>query len=153
MKIEVEAVEKAASTFGWMVCSDLDQLTLWVAMRAHNGDRYVVRMTFHNYRENPPAVEFVDPRDGTTMGPAYFPKGRDSFFNTAGPCICAPINLKAYRLPEQGNGLHSDWPLGEWHRSRAQNFDWAPFATACGILWLIQSRLDRTAEYLGRMSA
>jgi hypothetical protein len=153
MKVEVEAAQELASTFGWILCPDYEALTLRVGMRAHNGDVYVVDVTLENYRELPAAYDFVDLKTGAVGASSAYPKGPDSFFNTAGPCICTPFNLKAYKRPEQRTGLHNDWPIGDWANSTAQGFPWSNHATIAGALMLIQTRLDRPTQYMGHMSA
>lgn len=152
MKAEVEAAMAEASTFGWVFGPDYEALTLRVKMTAYNGDAFSLLMTFHDYREVPAAIDFEDPKTGTIGSAAAFPRGRDNFFNTTGPVICAPINLKAYKVSGQPKGLHSDWAVGDWANSKAEGFDWHPFANTKGALWLIQTRLDRPEQYLGRMS-
>ncbi len=153
LQAEVEAVISAASTFGWIVCADLDQATVMVRLRAHNGDVFVVHFDCADYPGMPPAVDFADTMTGSVGGKRIFPKGNDSFFNEHGPCICAPFNRKAYKLPDQPGGLHQDWTLAEWRTSQANNFNWRSFADLKGILTLIQSRLDRKSAYVGRMAA
>jgi hypothetical protein len=153
MKAEVEAGLALASTFGWIFCPDYEALLVRVSMAAHNGDRYLLEVTFLNYREVPAAYDFVDRQTDAVGRSSAYPKGRDTFFHTTGPCICAPFNLKAYRLPGQATGLHGDWTVGDWANSTAQNFLWRNFATLAGALVLIQTRLDRSEHYLGRMSA
>jgi hypothetical protein len=137
----------------WILCPDYDGLTLRMGMTAHNGDRYVVELALDNYREIPPAIEFVDRVSGVAGGARNYPKGHDSFFNTSGPCICAPINRKAYKLPDHPQGLHADWTLGDWANSNVQNFPWSGHASLAGILGLIQARLDRKEYYQGRMAS
>ena len=153
MKVEVEAAIELASTFGWILCPDYEALTLRVLMTAHNGDRYVVDVELTDYREQPAAYDFADRKTGIVGAAAAYPKGHDSFFNPNGPCICAPFNLKAYKRPGQRTGLHADWSIGDWANSNAQNFPWRDHASILGALMLIQTRLDRPALYLGRMSA
>ncbi len=81
-----------------------------------------------------------------------YPSGDDSFFNTTGPQICAPFNLKAYKRHENPSGLHQDWSIGDWENSTAQNFHWSTHNTLKGALSLIQNRLDRPDKYKGRMA-
>jgi hypothetical protein len=151
MKVEVEAALELASAFGWILCPDYETLTLRVGMRAHNGDPYVVDVVLENYRELPAAYDFVDLKTGSVGTPAAYPQSADTFFNPTGPCICAPFNLKAYKRPGQRTGLHTDWTIGEWQNSKAQGFAWGSFSTIAGALTLIQTRLDRPLQYLGRM--
>jgi len=152
MTAEVGAAIEAAPAFGWIMNPDYEALKLRVRMTAHNGDHFHLLMTFNDYREIPAAIDFEDPKTVIVGGRASFPKGRDNFFNTTGPVICAPINLKAYKIPGQERGLHQDWAIGDWANSKAQDFNWHPYSTVLGALWLIQARLDRPQEYLGRMA-
>jgi hypothetical protein len=152
VSMEMGAAMALASIYHWVVCIDLESLVLRVRMTSHNGDRYVVELGLDDYRELPPAIEFIDPTTGTPGGTRWFPKGHDSFFNTTGPTICAPVNRNAYKRPNQRYGIHNDWTIGDWANSSAQNFPWADHATISGILSLIQNRLDRPQFYKGRMT-
>lgn len=154
MKSEVAAALKVAAIYGWMLCPDYDALLLRVRMKAHTGDIFIAHVTFHNYREWPATYDFFDPASGQVGVKCAFPCGHDgdSFFNTTGPQICAPFNLKAYKRDENPSGLHQDWSIGDWENSTVQNFHWATHNTLAGGLSLIQNRLDRPDKYKGRMT-
>lgn len=125
---ELAAMQDLARTYGWDVAPDLAVPRVVVKMWAHNADVYIVEITLDNYKESPPVVEFIDPDNGTRGTPHAYPKGHDSFFNTTGPCICAPFNRKAYR--DVGIGLHNDWTIGDWTTSKANGTDWSKLCHA-----------------------
>lgn len=151
--MEMEATMALASIYHWIICLDLEALVLRVRMTAHNGDRYVVELGLDDYRELPPAIEFIDPATGEVGGTRCFPKGHDSFFNSTGPTICAPVNRNAYKRPNQRYGIHEDWTIGDWANSNVQSFPWGEHATISGILSLIQNRFDRPQFYHGKMAS
>jgi hypothetical protein len=153
ISMEMEAAYALASIYRWIISFNLEALIVRVRMVAHNGDRYIVELALDDYRELPPAIEFIDPLTGEVGTGHCFPKGHDSFFNSTGPTICAPINRNAYKRPNQRHGIHNDWAIGDWANSNVQGFPWAEHATIAGILCLIQNRLDRPQYYHGRMAS
>jgi hypothetical protein len=116
-----------------------------VLMKAHDGDQFILAFECSDYREQPPAVDFVDPSTGKEGTNRAFPKSTDSLFHTTGPCICAPFNRKAYK------SIHKDWNFGDWTKSKANNYDWSNISTLGDIIGLIDTRLRLPQYYGGRM--
>jgi hypothetical protein len=150
MEQEVGVALQQAPAFCWILCPDFDALSLRVRMTAHNGDIYILEMFFGDYRELPPVIDFIEGITHEAGKAPVFPRGNDSFFHP-NRLICAPFNRKAYKIPNQFQGPHADWPLGNWENSTAQNFPWVNFNSVAGILTMIQTRLDRPTCYLGPM--
>src|SRR5437867_4124845 len=92
VRAELAAMQDLARIYEWDVAHNLRIPNVVVKMKAHNDDPYIVEITLDNYKELPPLVEFIDPDNGARGTLHAFPKGHDSFFNTTGPCICAPFN-------------------------------------------------------------
>jgi hypothetical protein len=150
LREELALVEPLAALYRWGVTPDLERLTVRVTMHAHNGDLFIVEVLCDNYKEAPPFFEFIDPDSGVPGSIHAYPKGNDSFFNTSGPCICAPFNRKAYKSVV-ATGPHADWSLGDWMTSKANGVNWANFAKLGDMLGAINTRLSRPDLYGGRM--
>lgn len=147
---ELGRAEALARSFGWDLTLDPSGLLFTATLMAHNGDRFVLEVECHDYREVPPLFEFLDPETGERGVARAYPRSNDSFFHNSGPCICAPFNRKAYKALVP-TGPHGDWDLGNWTTSRANGFDWSNVATLGDMLGLIQTRLSRPELYRGRM--
>ena len=148
---EMPLVEELANYYGWVINSDYDNLIVTVQMQAHTGDQFIVEARCDNYKEMPPFIEFIDPDNGKKGTARAYPKGKDSFFNTSGPCICAPFSRKAYKSVVR-TGPHNDWNLSDWMNSTAQGIHWSNHSTLAGIFGMIQTRLNRLDLYDGRMA-
>ena len=146
---ELRAADEFAAQFEWSPEIDAVAPRFRVRMKALDGEVFVLDVACDDYREKPAFFEFLDPDTGALGTQHSYPvlKG-DSFFHGS-PCICAPFNRKAYRA-EHPAGPHSDWPMGEWSRSRAQGVDWSNASTLAGMLFVIQTRLLLPEFYGGR---
>jgi hypothetical protein len=147
---ELAAVRNIGGTYGWEVTPALDNLQVLIRMHAYNDDEYLVEITADDYKELPPIFEFIEPDTGKRGTPRAYPKGKDTFFNTTGVCICAPFCRKAYKQFIT-TGPHADWKYGDWTRSKAQNFDWSNVTTLADMLGMIQRRIIQPELYEGRM--
>ena len=148
---EMSLVDELAGIYGWEVSSDYDGLIVVVRMQAHTGDRFIVEARCDHYKEMPPYIDFIDPDSGEKGTARAYPKGRDSFFHTCGPCICAPFSRKAYKSVVT-TGPHGDWNLSDWMNSTAEGVRWSNHSTLGGIFGMIQARLNRPDLYGGRMA-
>ena len=147
---ELDAVRHIAHQFGWGITVAEDAPRFRVRMQAHNGDPYMIDIRCDDYREQPPFFEFLDPNTGESGTARAYPASKgDSFFHS-NRCICAPFNRKAYSSVHP-QGPHGDWVLGDWARSRANNYDWSNASTLGDMLMMIQARLMRPDFYCGRM--
>jgi hypothetical protein len=144
MREEMHRVHDYGKAHKWGIIPNYPEFSVIVTMYAHNGDLFVIKLSCDNYRELPPIIDFIDPETGEIGTMKAYPKGSDSFFNTTGPCICAPFSRKAY------DSLHQQWSLGNWTTSAEQNVNWAQVSNLVGILSVIQSRL--LIDYKGRMA-
>ena len=131
------------AAFGWELTPSLEALAITVSMKAITGDIFIVRLLCDDYKALPPYVDFLEPITRQVGTLPAFPSSSGTFFNTNGPCICAPFNRKAY------GSLHTDWQIGDWINSKADGVDWSQYATLVGILSLIQARLLH--DFKGRM--
>jgi hypothetical protein len=122
----------------------VDALTLRADFMAANGDKYILRGSFDDYRLKPPLLEFEDPQTGAVGTGRGFPKQKqgDSFFHSPG-IICAPFNRKAY-----GN-VHTDWVMTDWAANKSGNVDWSHYNTIATMLVLIHSKLSNPNYYGG----
>ena len=148
---EMSIVGDIGDIYGWEIATDYDDLIVVVRMQAHTGDRFIVEACCDNYKEMPPFIEFVDPDTGEKGTPRAYPKGKDSFFHSSGPCICAPFNSKAYKSVVD-TGPHGKWNLSDWMNSTALGIHWSNHSTLAGIFGMIQARLNRPDLYVGRMA-
>ncbi len=150
LRVEVDAVQALAPTFGWKIEPDLEHLVVTVQMKAHNDDDYVLMGKFDDYKEKPPLLDFRDPNTGEVGTRHAYPKCKDSLFHATGLCIFAPFSRKAYK-DHKPNASHCDWKFEGWMTSRATNIDWINYNTFPAMLGLIQIRLSRPDLYEGRM--
>jgi len=151
LREEIALVEELAKTCGWDVTVDYETLTVTVKMGAHNGDRYIVEMVCDNYKEKPPYIEFIDPDTRARGIPRAYPRGKDSFFHQAGPCICAPFSRKAYKSVCPA-APHADWSFGNWQTSTVNGVSWVDYSKLGDMLGLIYTRISRADHYVGRMA-
>jgi hypothetical protein len=147
---EMAMAEDVAKTCDWDAAVDYEKLTVTVKMTAHNGDRYVVEMLCDDYKEIPPFIEFIHPDTQARGVPQAYPRGKDSFFQASGPCICAPFSRKAYKsvCPE---APHADWNFGNWQTSTVNGVSWVDYSKLGDMLGLIYARISRADRYAGRM--
>ncbi len=150
LREELALVKELAATNRWGIIPDYSRLTVLVTMYAHTGDLFIVELQCDNYKEVPPFFEFIDPVAGERGTRNAYPKATDSFFHDSGPCICAPINRKAYKSVV-ATGPHSDWAIGDWQTSTANGVHWANYSKLGDMLGAIYSRLSRPDRYVGRM--
>jgi hypothetical protein len=150
MREELSAARSLARSFRWGLIPNFAELTLLAAMYAYNDDLYIVTMRFDNYREIPPWIDFIDPETGIVGSVHAYPRTHDSFSHDGGPCLCAPVNRKAYQSPTTPNAPHGDWAMANWATSTANGVNWANYSTIGDILNLIQRRLLTPETYLGR---
>ncbi|HYD55052.1 MAG TPA: hypothetical protein VEA99_20625 [Gemmatimonadaceae bacterium] len=150
LREELGAVRELAATNRWGIVPDFGRLVVLATMYAHTGDLFILEIQCDNYREIPPLFEFIDPVTGERGTKNAYPKAKDSLFHTSGPCICAPFNRKAYKSVVE-TGPHSDWALGDWQTSTANNVQWANFSKIGDMLGVIYSRLSRPDWFEGRM--
>jgi hypothetical protein len=122
----------------------LNELTIYTSLYASDGELFIAKFTFENYREWPPLIQFIDPWSGALDTRRAYPKSGDSFFHDDGPAICAPFNRGAY------NKIHKDWNLGDWTTSRVSESNWSLCATFGGILDTLWLRLHDPSTYKGR---
>ena len=137
---------ECARTLGWEWSEDLDALSVRAVYTARDSERFILQGTFDDYKAKPPFLEFEDPDTGQLGTMHAYPKGHDSFFHTAGPCICAPFSRKAYRQ------VHTTWRYEDWTTSKESNVRWAQYSTMAGMFLLIHTRLVHPDYYKGRMA-
>ena len=142
---EVERARVLAKLHGWGWGDDPEKLTIRSTFEASDAEKYILVGSFDDYKAKPPLLDFEDPVTGKVGTPHAYPKSHDSFFNTTGPCICAPFNRKAY------SALHGGWRFEDWTKSRESNVDWSNYSTMAGMLTLINTRLTLLDYYRGRM--
>lgn len=147
---ELGAIQHIADQYRWGITVAENAPLFRVRMHAHNKDPYLIDIGCDDYRERPPFFEFLDPDSGEPGTARAYPASKgDSFFHS-NRCICAPFNRKAYSSVHP-LGPHGDWVLGDWARSRANNYDWSNASTLGDMLMMIQARLMRSDLYGGRM--
>jgi hypothetical protein len=134
-----------AQAYGWEWTTDLNALTIRVALTAQDGQRFILCGEFDDYKAKPPFLEFEEPDTGLRGTTKAYPTGHDSFFHSTGPCICAPFSRKAYK------DVHTGWRCVDWTTSTESNVRWSQYSTMAGMVALIHSRLTNPAYYLGRM--
>lgn len=77
---------------------------------------YLLVGQFNFYRIWPPIWQFVDPRDGSVIGPPAYPRPTGSSVLHGNGLICAPWSRYAYA---EYQGPHADWgPPTKWHTQR-----------------------------------
>ncbi len=142
---ELPRARERAKSLNWGWKENLETLSLRVEYQALDNELFILLAQFDDYKEKPPYLEFEEPLTGLKGTPRAYPKGHDSFFNTTGPCICAPFSRKAY---EQ---IHGGWRTSDWMSSKENNTRWAQYSTIAAILENIYNRLITPAYYVGRM--
>lgn len=143
---ELPRARECGRSLGWEWSEDLDALTVRVVYTARDAERFILRGTFDDYKAKPPFLEFEDPDTGQLGTVHAYPKGHDSFFQSKGPCICAPFSRKAYQ------NVHPKWRCEDWTTSKESNVCWAQFSTMTGMLLMIHARLTHPDYYRGRMA-
>ena len=108
---------------------DFDEQALALSMKLsgpasddNEGEPYLLKGTFDDYRALPPCWWMAHPLTGADIGPAAYPKHaqphpRNSpLFITAGPtgaAICAHFNRLSYKenagTDRERDGIHADW--------------------------------------------
>lgn len=149
---ELDPVQELADIYGWKVNLNREALIVEVRMQAYTGELFVVEARCDDYKQIPPFIEFIDPDSGERGTRRAYPKGSDTFFYQATPCICAPFSRKAYKSVTP-SGPHGEWNLSGWMNSTAQGVKWSNHSTLGGIFGMIQTRLSRPELYKGRMDA
>lgn len=93
--------------YGWSF-SEVDEtdLTFTVSMIAKDNLKYIVHITFDNYKQWPLLIEFKDGQTGQLGVRSAYPFTSDGFFNKDKIAICHPCSRKAYATY---TGLHNDW--------------------------------------------
>lgn len=145
---ELPIARSRAELLKWDLSADVEALSIRVVFEAADRERFILVGEFDDYKEKPPILEFEEPGTGVRGTPKAYPKGlpgKDSFFHSTGPCICAPFSRKAYK------DVHKDWNFTDWMTSRASDFDWSKHSTMSGMLLLIHTRLVHPEYYGGRM--
>lgn len=138
---ELAAMHTLAASFGWIVTTDFDLLTVTVKMTSRvDNEVYILEARCDDYKELPPFFEFIHPKTRERGAYCCYPNG-GSYFHSH-PCICVEWNRKTYLDgPHKGQG---DWQLGDWQRKR-------PSMNTLGDMFhLVQSEINKVGQYTGR---
>ncbi len=149
VETELQACIPLAEKYGWSISEiNREDLKFIVSMKALDGERYHMEITFDDYREIPLLIEFFDPITGEKGTRKCYPqkKNSDSFFHTF-PCICNPFSRKSYKQFDQ-KAPHGDWKLADWQ----SNVRLRSLRTLANILSAIYFRLNNPTKYDGRMA-
>ena len=139
---ELEALALLATTYGWEIGQDLDNLTVSVKLcSSRDGEPYLLDVACHDYRALPPIFEFIDPETGERGTKRAYPDDSGNFFHSH-PCICVQWNRKAYA---DLGGPHRDWQMSSWIVAR-------PGTTTLGDMLAVVQRLINSERYRGRMA-
>lgn len=148
---ELYLARQISGMMGWEIESDPDHLIVTVRMKAYNDDLFILTGKFDDYKEIPPALDFIDPKNGEIGTAHAYPKSKvSSLFHSGGPCICAPFSRKAYKVFSK-TGPHEDWKYSDWMNSTVQQVDWSNYNTLPKMVGLIHTHINRPDLYAGRM--
>jgi len=115
--IRKEIAECKNETYGWSF-SEIDEtnLSFQVEMKAKDGELYIIKINFDNYRLWPLLIDFIDPATGKVGVKTAYPSCTDSFFHKSKIAICHPCSRKAYAGYA---AIHKEWgELVNWQSNQ-----------------------------------
>ena len=147
---ELEDCKSLADVYGWEISyiNETKQFFLVKMVSPVDGEPYILKIKFDNYKSIPLHIDFIDPKSGKSGIQRAYPKSTKEagklFHNK--PCICHPCSRKAYKIEK---GPHPKWSLSGWR----QNPKIGSLTNIKAILQAIFSRISNPDLYGGRMSA